>query len=27
VCLRCPQVVTMIPAGEGPLQAIAKPTA
>ena len=25
VCLRCPQVVTMIPAGEGPLQAIAAP--
>ncbi|HEY9024557.1 MAG TPA: hypothetical protein VIP05_09660 [Burkholderiaceae bacterium] len=25
VCLRCPQVVTMIPAGDGPLQAIARP--
>ena len=26
VCLRCPQVVTMIPARDGPLQAIAKPS-
>jgi len=25
VCLRCPQVVTMIPAGDGPLQSIASP--
>jgi hypothetical protein len=26
VCLRCPQVTTMIPAGQGPLQSIAAPT-
>ena len=25
VCLRCPQVVTMIPAGDGPLQSVARP--
>lgn len=27
VCLRCPQVTTMIPVGQGPLQAIAAPSA
>ena len=27
VCLRCPQVVTTIPAGDGPLQKIARPQA
>ena len=27
VCLRCPQVVTMIPAGDGPLQSVARPEA
>ena len=26
VCLRCPQVTTMIPSAQGPLQSIAVPT-